>query len=1020
MEETRVKTFQTLKPVCVSLSQVALRYKNKKATRQELVSSLEALLETLKGVSHPENALDPKLAEYCFFPLSHIFRDAKNLPVRVIEVAVQCLQVLIWYGWRGQVSPDLGKQLLILLCFLAGGSATDSKVKDVNEELSTAAFNCLASLVDASRGSFLGTKSISPENFPVLGHTVTVVLDGITDGPSVKVQLAALDALKTLIVRIQDYEALRSVFPGTVSSLTKVVSPKSKTKPSYKILTASLHNLTQVICRVIDDEHAGNSGSAKAPAEEAAQDGGQGTGSWAAKTGENVKMAIVNILPLRYHDKQEVQSALFNLCTSIIKLCRQSLSQCLPMLLETMVAVDSQYPGIKDVNHWSLVRILANDADILEMVKASLHDWMVALPRIMQSNDETRKRRTLSQIATAFKALQGQVVNLEILSDSMVTSLRGSVSLIIHASSKAINPVSESSLDVTDLVQINRMSSKLTSFDPVLFNDPSSKATAANIQDLVVQLKASTTSRILQQNTIQSLRTTSGDEQLAALWLSLRLLDDLAISDSIADQYLNLPPDRIVPQPYLDDIYAFSLDTLSTSTFEDEDRWRLQSLALEAVALQGRHQGYDFRPELVDALYPILERLGSNNAALQQHAITCLNIVSTACEYPNAAALIVDNADYLVNAVALKLNTFDISPQTPQVLVMMIKLSGSALIPYLDDLVESIFAILACYHGYPKLVESLFSVLNAIVEEAAKTPTPAIKPSANPITKPQPFKPFSMEDLADLLRSNREAYDARDRPVSPPPEESTSPPNQGQEEEQPDPSFPPRSTTPPPPPLSKPYTIVQSITNLTPSHLTTPSAPLRANILHLLVPALPFLATNADAFLPLAATLWPSITPRLYDAEPYVTLAAARALGTLCDCAGDFLYSRTEDEWAKIRKLYERVEQGKQEEVKVQEERNRGSGMRWKVWDAVVGLLVHVVKDVGVSMDLEGEVFEMLGGLAGEREDVREALEGLNADALWLIEVEKRVREGGTPLVKPEAFEGFEFRDLDFGWMKDG
>ncbi len=1004
MEDARVKAFRNLKPPCVDLSQVALQYKGKKVTTKALTTSLETVLKTLNAEIKQPNALDSKLAEYVFFPLSHIFRDAKDLPVRVVEIALQCLQILIAYGWREQLSPDLGKQLLILLCFLAGGSATDANVKDVNEELATVAFECLATLFEASRGRILGPSSIQSENIPVLGHSVTVILNGITDSPSAKVRLAALTALDSIIGSVTDNDALKNVFPGVVSSLTKVLSPKSGGRQSLKTLTASLNILAKIICQVLGDDRVVSSDNTEKYPNVFLKKRKEEPESWVTATAGQVKMALANVLPLRYHDRVDVRTALFELCASIIRQCRNSLSQCIPMLMDTMVVLHSQSAESNALSNFDFGRLLAEDTDLMEIVQDSLYDWIVALPRIMQSNDDTPKRRTIEQVSTAFRLLQGHNVSLGILYNSLVVNLRASASVAIQGSSKAINPVSAGSLEVCQMLQATDITPKAASFTPNLFSESSNKTTMAGLQKLAVQLKSLPISTGLQHSIMDSLRTTSGDEQLASLWLSLQLSKDTDSGDSLIDQYLNLAQDTDSQQPFLDDIYAFSLDVLAISTFEDEERWKLQCLALEAVALQARHQGEDFRPELVDALYPILERLGSNSAVLQQHAMTCLNIVSSACNYPNAAALVINNADYLVNVVALKLNTFNISPQVPQVLVVMIRLSGSALIPHLDDVVESIFALLACYHGYPKMVESHFSVLNAIVEEAAKSSTHAIKSSTDSISKPQPYQPLSIPALASLLRSN---LAASTRSLSPPPE-PTSAPNSPTS-----PSSPPRTGTPPPPPPSKTTTLLTSIVNLTPSHLTTPSPPLRSSILNLLTTTLPLLAPDTTTFLPLIATLFPAIITRLDDPEAYTALAAANTLRVLCECAGDFLAQRVEEEWGRIVKLYARVEKEMREEKRVM---GKVRGMKWRVWDAVVGLVLGVVREVGVSAEMEDGVFEMLGELAGEREDVREVLEGLNPDALWLVEERARIEAGGKALVKPEAADGVEFRDVDISW----
>jgi TELO2-interacting protein 1 len=64
--------------------------------------------------------LNEKLAEYAFFPLTHIFNESQRLPSRCLELAVLSLQILIAQGWRGKLAPEMGKQLLILLTLMAG------------------------------------------------------------------------------------------------------------------------------------------------------------------------------------------------------------------------------------------------------------------------------------------------------------------------------------------------------------------------------------------------------------------------------------------------------------------------------------------------------------------------------------------------------------------------------------------------------------------------------------------------------------------------------------------------------------------------------------------------------------------------------------------------------------------------------------------------------------------------------------------------------------------------------------
>ncbi len=45
--------------------------------------------------------------------------------------------------------------------------------------------------------------------------------------------------------------------------------------------------------------------------------------------------------------------------------------------------------------------------------------------------------------------------------------------------------------------------------------------------------------------------------------------------------------------------------------------------------------------------------------------MTALNNLASACEYESAAQMLIENVDYLINAVALRLNAFDVSRKWP-------------------------------------------------------------------------------------------------------------------------------------------------------------------------------------------------------------------------------------------------------------------------------------------------------------------------------------------------------------------
>lgn len=1010
-----------LKPPCVELSQVTLHFKGKKATPKDVIIALESLHQTLKDVTRQDYALDSKLAEYVFFPLSHIFQENKTIPVRATELALQCLQILISRGWRNSITPDLAKQLLILLSFLAGGSVTEAECKDVNEELAAAAFSCLGSLFRASNAAGLSSDgSVDAANFPVLGHTVSVLLDGVGIGPSVKVRLGALSALDALLSSISDKEATKSFFPGIVSALTKLLSAGSRSKGSYRILQGSLDVLTQIILEVVSDH---TNPEFTPPEQDSSQVAvvpynhkNRPKDSWLEATSAQVKLALANILPLRYHEKEEVRKALFRLCMSILERCPRSLPQSVPMMIETSLIICTQSSIVDTIELLDNLRIVVTpDSSLFEALKSSVHDWIVTLPRVMQSNNETPKKRIVDQISVAFEIISAQGSVSDVLNYAMISNLRASVSAALQTSaSKTIQDVAESDAEIDKAVRVHQAKEVSVIFPEVMFTKISQSVTVKGLQSLANKISKSTISTTLQRDVIETLRTTSGDDQIATLWLAIQMQSK---HEDDIDVFLNpIAADPEQSNPILDDLYSFSLAVLSELTYTTENDWRLQALSLQAIALQAQQQRQDFRPELVDALYPILERMGSPNAALQKHAITAHSIVSTACSYPSPKDLIIENVDYLVNAVALKLNTFDISPQAPQVLTMMIKLCGATLIPYLDDLVESIFAILECYHGYPKLVEQMFSVLNAIVEEGNKAAAAtAITSTAEPSSRIQIYKPTTIASLASQLKQARIEKPHLDPLPSPPPDTDHSPstPSSPLEEA-------PQQKSDDTPPLPKPLLTISSIATLTQHHLPTSSPSLRLLLLNLLPRAFFLLSPYTDHFLPIINLLWPVLIARLYDPEAYITTAAAHALAALCKAAGEFLASRFRDEWERIGALYARCRR----EAAVERRRmGRVGGVLGRREGAVGGLVLGAVEWVGAEGEMEEGLWEMVEGVVGEgggREGRsglrdgrrREVLEGLNADMLWVVEERERVRRGGRALEKP-VVEGVVFGDVD-------
>lgn len=972
----RLLTFPKLRPPCVELSSIGLKFRAHQTTANDVLRALEAVYSVLKELG-TKDALDEKLAEYTFFPLSHVFNETQRLSLRCLEIAVDCLRILVEKGWRHRLSPQMGKQLIILMTILVGGSPNQNKNRGVgksdSEELAVAAFKCLAALFTALEGP-VAEQTIFNEvgTATVIDQTAYVLLEGLTDGESNEVQEAAVTALRALCSRITNRVVLASLMPRTVSALTKIIKPTTQARRSFRLLQSSIQLLTEIIKAVLRDDVAIPNPSKQSetpkPDDRIALDE-----SWLKATAGQIKIALANVIQIRRHERSEVKSALLDLCLMVIERCSQSLQDSLPLIVETIVVLASDETSHTVNDAFTALKHIAITYEyVVDILKDSLHAWITAFPRTMQGNDEAAKQRALKQISTTFNVLSEIGSGSDILNDSIASGLCDSVTAVIRLTENSPQPVSSTGDSMVKL-EVLRQDTKSISFPPVLLEHRSQQHTLKELQSLVAGLNITDSAGAITRSIMNRIHHASGDSIIAPFWLALNFLKSTSQSTIGFEDILSIDSAGSTSLSYtrsglIEELYYEALPILNETPGTTSRDWRISALALEAVALQAQQVGEAFRPELIDALYPVLKFLASGNTSLQNHAIVCLNILTTACSYPDTSTMLIENVDYLVNSIALKLNTFDVSPYPPQVLLMMVKLCGANLIPYLDDLVDSIFGILDMYHGYPRLVELLFSALSAIVEEGVKKPaflSITSKEGESINHRKRRYKPLAVSKVAEDLasrRTKRARYSEMDlnedgktpsHPERPWTEALDGPgqlredldslPAALEEEEADGPLPPPREPEDAQKPLSKPHTLLLHIVKSIPPHLSSPSPFLRRSLLSILTQALPILALDENSFLPLINDLWPSVSARIaapaslmtdtlstsnkaasasmevskvsenisneadIKEEIFVITSACATISTMCEYAGDFMASRVENEFPRWKRLYTRA-----------------------------------------------------------------------------------------------------------------
>jgi TELO2-interacting protein 1 len=910
------------------------------------------------------------------------------------------------------IGIDLAQQLIILLTFFAGGEQTTLSIP---EELQTQAYGVLAALFRLVRSTPKGAASlVEVSTIPAVGHCLTVILDGIADGPSSQTQVEATLALKSFWSCIKDREVLANFLPGTVSALTRCLVPNTTAPRSRRVLVNALEALQLIITSILsdiatrslpDDGDGANAGGNQA----------QLTKSWLRATASQIKLALVNIIKLRSHRHSEVQKALLKLCLAILDECHSSLTDCVPLLVETALTLESFDQEIGDFPEETTLGDLANIHQIIsESVKIVTYNWITSLPRVMQSNDEAAKQTALRQLSKVNKLFSNLGSSSELLTSALSDALRDSVVSMLQMSASSRRGVSEVSVHHSgnSSLLLSAQSSLIKAYSPIVMPYESQIQTRQSLDALIAGVGSPDMQIKMAREMLELLRTSGGNDLLSAFWLAFQLIRSATASSSALDAFV------CYPSTPADEIEAAMLElyTYSVSVISDDVDWQMQAISLEVVAYTAQVLGESFRPDLVDVLYPIVHFLGSANIQLREHAIVSLNLISDSCGYRSTSEMVVKNVDYLVNAISLKLDSFDISPQVPQVLIMMLRLTGSSLLPYLDDLVVSIFAALDNFHGYTRLVESLFTVLREIVEKSRESSQ--LELTSNPGIDHRKKRPAELcvDDIVMLFNKKTDRAPPDDQggyhdfPKEPWKSATTlldeiNSPQEGAEENKEANTAIAETDKPP---QSKVYMMVQSIVRLSQHYLTNESPFLRQNLLQLISIACQTMCRDEDQFLPLINDIWPVLIKRLYDGEPFVVIAASKAVAEVCKCAGDFMSTRMQVEWQDIMRS---IHQAKaQAQAEKQGRHGRGVySQNWQVWEAFVQLLVVILEYVRINDAMFDEVLEVLAGLLGSRADVRDALSVINADAVWLEEL----RQGQYPNVKMPVMEGFRFSSLD-------
>ena len=350
----------------------------------------------------------------------------------------------------------MGKQLLILLTLLAGGSPSQTQSEPPSDDLKVAAFSCIGTLVTLL-GASKQSKSIFQDvlgSRNIVDQLVYLLLGSISDDVSDKVQLTASNAVLQVEEQIGNRLVLASLLPRTVSTLTKVLRPSTQHHRTYKVLEANLILLRFALQRVLNDQVALASPDTQESEVILRDEGGIPQAldsSWLKATSAQVKIALINVAKLRRHERTEVKRALARLCVMILEECSKSLAECASVMLETLLSLSAD-AGMEDIIS-DLKFLLTSKPLLVDDLKENLQRWMVSLPRLMRANDDRPRLAALAQMSGGFQLLSSLGSTSGIIQQSLPTTLIDSVvGAMQPQDQKLIATISEPASSISQLL----------------------------------------------------------------------------------------------------------------------------------------------------------------------------------------------------------------------------------------------------------------------------------------------------------------------------------------------------------------------------------------------------------------------------------------------------------------------------------------------------------------------------------------------------------------------------------------
>ncbi|KAI8920461.1 hypothetical protein BC831DRAFT_479551 [Entophlyctis helioformis] len=633
-----------------------------------------------------------------------------------------------------------------------------------SEDLKAAVTDCLLALFNAeqllqSRGSGLSLDWTAPQLQPVLAHIITMLLDNVALERSLDLRLSSLDALRVLVGILAHPDRLAQFFPGIVSGLTKVLLADEK--HNHKLVVSCLDLLCDTFKRTLGDtvsaaftpdtgstrdlllqiqslaapsQHVPDASSPEEPdsavalahqqslhQQQATPGAFERSREWFDDTVSKVSIVLPKLGKLRLHQHQAVRRAMMDLAAQLLDSCAVSLAASTGFLVDTVIllhAADSDPDDPDAQSAMSRIRqAVATSPETVSRIRDCLSSILSeTLPTSLASTSEPAQFEALLLVNGYIRLLQHQ--SAAALQGGSQPLVRALTSLLVFDLDGVRIVEQRHAFAGAELVQMDTVESRLS--------DGSSLALTAaperrfkTFRDARILAQARCLCRLDMTPLLHDAATRAAalfviNEVYDAYW---RQQEASALLQSVISDYLSLPvlaqPTNAIdrrlflasnhPKPLLRNKMHTSECILANSLI-------LEGLGMMASVLSPE----DATLVLMDGLYPILEKLGDRNHAvntaatwaLQQFALKCASpssghaihqhaLVPLEPAAPTISSLVLAHVDYLIDSVSRRLRFVTQNPLAPKVLTAAIRVTGPEIVgPLMTDCVELLVDIL--------------------------------------------------------------------------------------------------------------------------------------------------------------------------------------------------------------------------------------------------------------------------------------------------------------------------------------